>query len=309
MEFPKNMIVTIDDRLLLFALDRLYREAMQRFERTTLLLAARSVAKVLRIAVSNLAPEGYYATDAALTEYFRLMRALQDVSESREHEVAGVPEFQQLWDVANSRIYGHPDRSGKLLPKGIDALGRVLLLLRPEWTVARLVPAARAAAIETDDYSLVGLAARVEDAVLLTAVRESVVLYAHSIALGRIRWTFNWRVDPDLAREANRFVQAFNALVPDALPAVVPANAPLFYEPKWHVTQVTGRCVRLGFDPESRPIRHYHWAICETRDSESKVQEFWADQLWTTERYLAQRTRSGHCVDPEFDGINHGMTA
>jgi hypothetical protein len=291
------MIVTIDDRSLLFALDRLYRKAMQGFERETLLVAARRVAKVLRLDVSNLAPEGYYATDRALAEYFRLMRALQAVPESREREVAGMPEFQRLWDVANSRIYGHPDRADQLLPQGIDALGRALLSLAPEWTVARIVPAARAAAIETDDYSLVGLAARVEDAVVLTALRESVVLYARTVSLGPPpRLTFEWKVDPDLAKQANRFVQAFNALVPDAVPSVIPANARLFHEPDWDVTLVAGRCVRLGVGPLSRPVRHYHWAIC-ARDSELEVREFWADELWTTARYLTQRTRGGQCDD------------
>ncbi len=225
------MIVTVDDRFLLFALDRLYRKAMQAFERTTLLMAARKVAAVLGISPLEVPPEGYYHTDPLLTEYFRLMRALQNVSESREREVGGLPEFRQLWTVFNSPIYGRPDRSGMLLPTSTDALGQALLDVRPEWTVARLLPAARAAAIRTDDYSLVGLASRVEDAVVLTALRESVVLYSRIIKLGLPPPpTFDWKVDPELAAQANRFVQAFNALVPDALPAVVPENARLLYD-------------------------------------------------------------------------------
>ena len=59
MEFPRKMIVTIDNRFLLFVLDRLYRKAMQGFERTTLLVAVRKIAEALRIAPSNPAPEGY----------------------------------------------------------------------------------------------------------------------------------------------------------------------------------------------------------------------------------------------------------
>jgi hypothetical protein len=47
MGFPQ--IVTIDDRLLMFGLDRLYRKAMQGYERAVLLAAARKVAEVLRL--------------------------------------------------------------------------------------------------------------------------------------------------------------------------------------------------------------------------------------------------------------------
>lgn len=294
-----KMIVTVDDRFLLFALDRLYRKAMQAFERTTLLVAARKVAGVLDIGPLDVPLEGYYGTDTKLAEYFRLMRALQSVSQSRENAVARLPEFRQLWDVSNSPIYGRPDRSGKLLPQATDGLGQALEDVSPEWTVARLLPAARKAAVQADDYSLVGLAARVEDAVVLTALRESVVLYGRVVKLGLPPPpTFDWKVDPELAAHANRFVQAFNALVPDALPAVIPENAELFYEPDKPFADVVGRCVRLGVDPFSSPTRHYHWAICQARHAELRVQEFWADEVWTTQRYLAERTRSGRCVDP-----------
>jgi len=294
-----RMIVTIDDRFLLLALDRLYREAMQPFERTALLPAARKVADALDVGPSKEPVEGYYATDPALSEYFRLMRALQDVSQSRDLAVARLREFRLLWDVSNSPIYGRPERGGQLLPKGIDALGQALLEARPEWTVARLLPAARRAAVETDDYSLVGLAARVGDAVVLTALRESVVLYAHLMLLGvPSQPTFEWRVDPELAAMANRFVQAFNAFVPNALPAVVPENAGLFYDPDRPFADVAGRCVRIGVDPDSSPARHYHWAIWQTSNGELNVQEFWSTEIWTTRRYLAERTRDGRCVHP-----------
>jgi hypothetical protein len=294
-----KMIVTVDDRFLLFALDRLYRKAMQALERTTLLVAARKVAGFLDIDPLDVPLEGYYGTDPKLAEYFCLMCALQRVSQSRENAVARLPEFRQLWDVFNSPIYGRPERSGKLLPTATDALGQALEDVAPEWTVARLLPAARKAAIQADDYSLVGLGARVEDAVVLTALRESVVLYAALTRLGLPPPpTFDWKVDPELAAQANRFVQAFNVLVPDALPAVIPENAELFYDPDKPFADVVGRCVTLGVDPRPHPTRHYHWAICRARRGEFSVQEFWADEVWTTQRYLAERTRSGRCVDP-----------
>lgn len=298
MKHPTEWIVTIDDRFLLFALDRMYREAMQTYERTTLLRAARKVAELLDIGPIDVPLEGYYATDAALTEYFRLMRAFQTVPEARRGMVVGHPEFQQLWDVANSPIYGRPEKAGRLLPAATDALGEALEDVAPDWTVARLLPAARTAALKMDDYSLVGLAARVEDAVLLTALRESVVLYAALKVLGvPTPPTFDWKVTPELAAQANRFVQGFNALVPEALPAVIPENARHFYDPDRPFANVVGRCVRIGISPVS-PVRHYHWAICQARHSELRVQEFWSDELWTTQRYLSERTQRGRCVDP-----------
>jgi hypothetical protein len=286
---PFKFVVTVDERFLLFALDRLYRKAMQAFERTTLLAAARRVASVLDIVESDEPVEGYYSTELALTEYFRLMRALQQVSESRETEVARLPEFQRLWSVASSPIYGSATRSEKLLPTGLDALSQALKHTEP-WTLERLLPAARMAALEGDDCSLVGLAARVEDAVALTALRESVVLYASVIKLGLPPPpTFEWKVDSAFAAHANRFVDAFNALVPSALPTVAPENVDLFYDPHVRFWDVEGRCVRIGVDPFSIERRHYHWAICSAGDGELTVEEFWSTEIWTTERYLAER--------------------
>ena len=40
------------------------------------------------------------------TEYFLIMRALQEVADSRAPEVAMLDEFQRLVDVTSSPIYG-----------------------------------------------------------------------------------------------------------------------------------------------------------------------------------------------------------
>ena len=36
---------------------------------------------------------------------------------------------------------------------------------------------------------------------------------------------------------------------------------------------------------------HYHWAICTDWGKESVVQEFWAPEVWTTERYTGVSMR------------------
>ena len=171
----------VDNRVFLLGLDGLYRHAMKRHERTELLICARRVAATLRVTLANVPVEGYYSEEEELTEYFCIMRALQQVEGSRASEVARMKEFERLRNVTSAPLYGRPVDEGKLLPVGRDALSQALLETFPEWTVARLTVAAYEIAQKTDDISLVGLAARIRDPVVLAAVRESVVLYAEAM--------------------------------------------------------------------------------------------------------------------------------
>jgi hypothetical protein len=288
----------VDNRVVLLGLDKLYRDAMKRHERGELLICARAVAAALRIPAKNVVVEGYYGEDPDLTEYFRLQRGLQDVESSRTPEVSGLPEYRRLLEVASAPIYGRPRKSNKLLPVGRDSLSQALLDTRPSWTVDSLTALAAALAVDTDDISLVGLAARIEEPVVLAALRESVVLYAELIALG-IPPTreYAWEVDQDLAKQATRFVDVFNALFDEALPQPSPPNADSY----WHAhkdNQVLGRCVRLGYDDTQQPIRHYHWGICLLLPEGLAVQEFWHPDVWTTERYRA--ALGEHASPPEL---------
>jgi hypothetical protein len=95
-----------------------------------------------------------------------------------------------------------------------------------------------------------------------------------------------WNVDDELARQAQRFVDTFNRLVGDELPAPEPAQADAY----WQASEdnvIRGRCVRLGCDDTVSPIRPYHWAICPGAGGEIVVEELWKDEVWTTERYRA----------------------
>ena len=166
---------------------------MKAFERTTLLVepegrrcASHRPARCSSGGLLRDRPrtDGVFLFDACAPERIRVTRG-SGRSASR------VPAAVGRLDIAD---YGRPQRSG-LLPRGKDALTQALDDMAPEWTVARLVVSARAAAVEADDYSLVGLAARVEDAVVLTALRESVVLYAAFALLGGLPVpTFDWKV-------------------------------------------------------------------------------------------------------------------
>ncbi len=286
----------VNNRVFLLGLDKLYRDAVKEHERAELLSCARRVASALQVTPTNAPVEGYYAEDPRLTEYFHLVRALQQVDESRTSEVAALPEFHRLRDVTSAHLYGRPQQHDKLLPVGRDALSQALLDTRPEWTVARLTAVAYSTAHETDDLSLVGLAARVQDPVVLTALRESVVLYASLVSLGITPpREYVWNVDGDLAEQARRFIEGFNALFGEELPPPDPAQA----ERYWHAyddNEVVGRCVRLGHDDIQLPVRYYHWAIC-CGPEELTVQEFWHSEVWTTARYREALDPSGQCPD------------
>lgn len=281
----------VDNRVFLLGLDDLYRNTMKRNEGLELLGCAREVAWSLHVKPADVPVEGYYAEDARLTEYFRLLRALQEEPNSRVGAVEGLPAYQRLYAVTSSRLFGFPRNEDKLLPVGHDALSNALQQLAPRWTIPTLTAAAEQAARAMDDYSLVGLAARAQDPVVLAALRESVVLYAQVMLLGRAYEPpiFEWRVDEELARQANRFIHSFNALfsLGVRLPAATAENAAAF-SGGFDVKKIVGRCVRVGYDDTRNPVMHYHWGITHSQEG-LEVEEFWAPEIWTTERYRRDR--------------------
>jgi len=277
----RTEVIVVDNRLFLLGLCELYRDAMKPHERGELLACARRVAGTLGVPPADVPIEGYYTEDDELTEYFRLMRALQEVRASRAPKVKALPEFGRLREVTSAPLFGRPVGEDYLLPLGRDPLSQALLDTQPEWSVERLTAAAYAAAERyPDDISLVGLAARIRDPVVLTALRESVVLYAEMMALGLPPPPeYVWQVDDDLAARASRFIDAFNALFDERLPPPEPEHAAMFAAASER-SEILGRCVRLGGDTSDN---HYHWAICGLK--ERPVHEFWHAEVWTTERY------------------------
>jgi len=300
---PRVRIVeyVVNDRVFLLGLDELYRDAMKEHERGELLTCARCVTTALRIQPADVAIEGYYTEDADLTAYFRLLRALQAVPLSRASEIEALPQFHRLLAVTSSPIFGRPIRE-YLLPKGNDPLSAALqaATAKEEWTVQLLTAAAATIAQETDDYSLVGLACHADDPVVLTALRESVVLYAKEVTLSAESWPqFKWRVDPDLCARAQRFVDTFNELFGRELPPPTSQYAHAFGSGA-DESRIIGRCVRLGQTDDPQP-EYYHWAVAKEPGEQLTIDEFWAREVWTTERYRRSHTRrqpAGYGVPP-----------
>jgi len=275
----------VDNRVFLLGLDELYRQAIKWHERLELFACAKKVAGALGVAPADVPVEGYYGDDPQLTGYFRMMRALQDVHESRTPEVARLPEFRRLLEVTSAPLHGHPRQEGKLLPRGHDALSKALVATQPDWSVERLTEAAHLTAQETDDFSLVGLAARIQDPVVLAALRESVVLYADGVMgcapmMDPPRYV--WKVDKDLAAQAKRFIRAYHDLFDEELPPPNTTQAERYWN-AYESGEIYGRCVRLGSNDANVPVLHYHWAIYAPE--ELRVQEFWHADVWTTDRY------------------------
>jgi hypothetical protein len=303
----------VDDRVFLLGLDQHYRDAMKLFEAVVLLPCAKALAGRLDLPPKDVPIEGYYVESPELTAYFRLMRALQDVKEEEGVAAGGMAELRQILEIAASKLYGEPvferNEERYLLPAGRDPLSRALLRVQfmPEqWNVPTLLEGAHKAAHEHDDISLVGLAARANDAVVLTALRETVVLYAEKVLLlggmSEDEPEYVWRVDAALAAAANRFIELFNRLVASVnaglrekhgmsgqfefrafrpIPSAEAKHASHFYSCA-EDNEIGGRCVHIATRADTQ--ENYHWAVRSAAGG-WQVHDFWSPQMWTTERY------------------------
>lgn len=282
---PEQRIVT--NRVFLLGLDELYRQAMKRHESAELLQCAEEVASVLSIVPGNGPVEGYYSESPELTRYFQLVRTLQNVPREREAEVSDVKSFQRLKQVTGSLIFGTPVDQRYLLPTGKDALFIAMKQTFPAWTIANLTAETFHVAIDSDDYSLVAIAALSKDPVVLAACRESVVLYAAPAAGSAYNSEepeYIWQVDSVIEQRAQKFVRTFNQLFHESLSEPTSEHVKEYFA-AYREWELVGRCVRIGFDDSSKPIRHYHWAIKRGMDYQLMVEEFWDNELWTTQRY------------------------
>ena len=266
----------------MLGLDGLYRKAMKRHEAGELLGCARQVARSLKVKPLDVPVEGYYAESEKLRTYFRLMRTLQNLDDAVLPAVQNLSSFGRLSEVVSSPIFGRAASMNKLLPAGYDPLSQALDEIS-NWALESLVTRSSEIAHNTDDYSLVGLAARTNDAVVLAAIRESVVFYAGVRFLSmpkKIRYV--WRVSKDLVEAAGRFIETFNGLFDDELPAPRRRNAAVFWD-AYKDNKIFGRCVHIGSNVRC-PADHYHWAV--SLDQKLAVHAFWHREIWTTERYI-----------------------
>jgi hypothetical protein len=292
----------VDNRVLFLALDKHYRDTVSTLESQVFLEAARAVSarlassppgvvlRALRWLVVRLGLSRWrvptpnweaQSTAGQLMEYTELLHALQREPASRRHEVADLPESQLLYAFVTSGLFGVPVDDEHLLPQGRDALYDALERTK-EWTVPTLVSAAQEAARISGDYSLVGIAALIGDAACIAGARESTEKYGAIFVKSFERPVYVWRVDPEVAAAAKRFVSALNRFSNDQFPPPEAENAGRY----WKLAEdhsLAGRCVRIADDPR-RSDCHYHWAVVCDSGSDT-VREFWSDSIWDTERF------------------------
>jgi hypothetical protein len=271
-------------------LNGLYRADVKKHERSILLSCARTVAMALGGAPSKDHIEGYYVESQQLSEYFLLARALQATDVDWRSEVNSMPAFVRLRIVFSSRIFGYKPIHNGILPLGHDSVSEALRQNVGHWEMDALLKASKTSALENDDYSIVGLASRLDDGVCATAVRETVVLYAEILVTADTLDDllhdpeYEWKVPDEIAKQANRFIAAYNTLFDSRLHAARPENAKIFYH-AYSENEREGRCVRIGVDILSAPTRFYHWKIDRSAGGELMASDFWSEELWTTERY------------------------
>jgi hypothetical protein len=299
-EEPETIYRIVNNRILILGIDEIYRKYMKEFESVFLLPQVEVIAAKLNVHEADVPIEGYYGEHETLTRYFKLIRALQEVAESSEILVHDLPEFHKIWEVTNSPIFGKPIRKGKLLPQGRDPLSQALEDTKDMgWKAQKIIGRAYEVVMGMDDISLVGLTVRLKDPIVITALRESVILYAEKLELGYYqepKIKYLWKVDNEFAQVANRLIEEFNKLLPkdsyisNGIPKAEPQNANRFYS-SFGDNEILGRCANLGLD-RSSPPQHYHWAITKQKD-EFALDEFWDTKLWTTDEYRAKQKQLG----------------
>lgn len=283
--------IVVDNRTMLLGLDYMYREIMKRFEVEQLLVCAQEVCARLDIGPADCSVEGYYTESGELRRYFQLVRSLQRQKANTRARVQDLESFRLLEKVTSSSIFGRKGDESHLLPRSLSPLADALA--RPgQWSVKSLLERAQQIARGSDDHSLVGLAARAGDAVVMAALRETACLYEEVVIGYRdtTAYRYTWNADDEICRAANCFVEEFNRLVGDRygrLPSVTPECAREF-STSAHCNDIVGRCVWIGQNPVGD--HYYHWAVCMRREDEDApgslfVDEFWSREVWTTEQY------------------------
>lgn len=280
----------MDDRTLILALDFLYRESMKFFEKETLLAESRKLLDALALTAIDAPVEGYYCESEELKEYFLNIKTLQQCPMERKREVECLEPYRQLSKVMSSEIFGS-GKSESFLPQRLDPLYEALQNVPVgKWTVEKLTSEAHAISRKTDDISLVGIAASIHDAVVLTALRESVALYgvvAAGCATNSFKFEYKWNVTAGVKDKVNRFISTFNELTLSTIKEAEPDNIVYFHD-AFAKNDIMGRCIYIGYDDTDEPIQRYHWAI-NYDAGRAIVDAFWSNDLWTTERYQKEK--------------------
>ena len=289
----KTIKRVVDNRTFILGLDELYREAMKSYEREELLNHARKLAGVLDIKPMDCPVEGYYYEEPELTEYFKLMRALQEVSCSERKKVSESNSFLRLYEITTSALFGNDFDPKKLLPSASNPFNQALEQTYPNWTIPEIVSKAYDMVIDSNDYSLVSLGVLTQDPVVITALRESVALYMVAVAAGPpeiVEYEYIWDVETELEKRAESFIKAFNRLFNNELPFPEPINSEKYFLAS-NFNSLFGRCIYIGNNNNIADMKYYHWKLDCTDEGNFKATDFWDKSIVTTEMNRAKMER------------------
>lgn len=279
----------VDNRVFLLGLDSLFREAQKQYETNTLLPIVRNIKDDLVLVPQDAPIEGYYTETPELKEYFLIVRTLQTLPKELKDRVKDKKGLQKLLSYTGSKICGRLLEGDRFLPIVVDPLAEALKRTYPEWNIPNLTVVASGVAKEWNDVSLVGLACLANDSCVITALKESAILYGSKVVgsfFDKRKPVFEWRVDKALEEKANIFIQEFNSLTGFSLPLASAENAAIFFKAS-SLNEISERCVNIGSNPEGN--KFYHWAIEVDSKRVYFVKDFWDDHMWTTAEYRKRR--------------------
>jgi hypothetical protein len=279
----------VGDFELILGLDSFYRNQMKEYETKVLLPLIIQIFQKLNISQKEYPIEGYYYESDELKNYFNYIKTLQQVSIKRKEDLQDMSGYKKLTELFCSGLYGKYEYKDNILPQTKDPIYYALESLPIEkWNVENIMNTANTIINDTDNTTIVGLGVLLKNPIIVTALRESVVLYSDFYCTGAPDFSIKyinkyiWNVSKEIENLANKIIEIFNEICPYKIPKAIEKNAEIYYD-EFTSNPIDLRCVRIGHDNFSG--RNFHWAIKnqEYLTSNYKFIEFWDTKLWTTE--------------------------
>ena len=304
----------MDERTLLQGLIVMFQRALSASIKRELYGCAQRLANKLNlkpVRSCGVIPD-FCKGDAILSRYFQIVEELRHVCWRKR--VQAMPDFQRIEAVMASPLFGlrtsrsdsltmacrrcgplgfaHKQQLGRpqdALDRAVIAIGRDTLAQSPgtaaTCSITELTTSAQSIAVEADDVSLVGLAARIGDPMLMILARAQ-PRAGH--LLDDSGEEFDWQVDAAFAASAAEFVDTANQLLGADLPAPTADHASAYF---WASLAISpgGQCVPLDCDHGQGT---YYWAIrgphLASRMPGPEAEQFVDTKPWDSGRYTRE---------------------
>lgn len=275
--------ITINNVDYFHMIDNEIRPAMMDYETKQLLPVAQNVIGDLE--TQEYPVEGYYYKTPELTEYFTIIRNIQENKKIYKEINTKTDEFQRLYDFTDRTLWGavSSDRTKSPLPRRYDILGLTLksfedpikgpFVKRP-WTIDKIMD--RIKDFATGTINLVELAYKIGSLECLVAGAETNILYreiTHITGSSGTNPEIIWNVDPEIEEFGKKLLDEYNNLIGTNIKSPTPNTY-------WNFNRYPElpRVVALGYVDFTG--EYYHWKL----DSLRNVTDFYSGELHTTEQ-------------------------